>query len=73
MTWTSADISWKRLLNKRQTDSTNKAFYNPANLAGDIFTTIGFCGATNTYGTYPNSPTLTQNNPTNTIPLLYIR
>lgn len=52
---------------------TNKAFYNPSNPTSTNFETIAYFGATNTYGTYPNNPTLTQNQPSNTVPLIYIR
>ena len=52
---------------------TNKVFYNPANPTSTNFQSIAYFGATNTYGTYPNSPTLTQNQPTNVVPLIYIR
>jgi hypothetical protein len=34
---------------------------------------LTFLGATNTYGTYNNNPTITSNAPANSVPLIYLR
>ena len=52
---------------------TNKAFVNLSNLSSTFYETISLFGSTNTYGTYVNNPSITNNQPINAVPMIYLR
>lgn len=51
---------------------TNRALISLSNPTNAILIPK-FLGATNTYGTYGNNPTITSNGPANAVPLIYLR
>lgn len=52
---------------------TNRAFLNLSSLSSTSISTFSYFSATNTYGTYASNPTITQNQATNNVPILYLR
>lgn len=52
---------------------TNRAYINVSSLSSTSYSTRSFFGANNTYGTYPSNPTITQNQPSNSVPIIHLR